>query len=258
VQIHLIPKYSPNQNHVTITVYPVYIAKKIGIQNICDFLIKKKKEIKKKENISSYPYPPPPLLLIFPVARVALFFLPTALSLQCLLPLLLPAASPSLSLPRAPLPQARPVLPAPRFPLPEFLPQPRALEHPCTRSALALLPRRAPWSSPRPASSPTRALLPRRGFPCSSSSSLTPLDPFPARSSLSLVSVPVAAPCVLAVSVKLPWSCGRFSLRHVHNTPLSSCFWQAPVCAHARHPLLDLIVELRLASRRSSLRKVLF
>jgi hypothetical protein len=29
----MIPKYSPNQNHVTIIVDPVYIAKKIGIQN---------------------------------------------------------------------------------------------------------------------------------------------------------------------------------------------------------------------------------
>jgi hypothetical protein len=111
---------------------------------------------------------------------------------------------------------------------------------------------RAPWSSPRPACSPARALLSHRGFPCSSSSLSTPLDPFPARSSISLVSVPVTAPCVLAASVKLSWSCGRFSLRHVRSTPLSSCFWQAPACAHARHPLLDLVVELLLAGRRSS------
>jgi hypothetical protein len=52
----MIPKYSPNQNRVTITVYIVYIAKKIGIQNICDFSVKEIK--KKKKNISSYPYLP--------------------------------------------------------------------------------------------------------------------------------------------------------------------------------------------------------
>jgi hypothetical protein len=56
VQIHLIPKHSPNQNHVTLTVYIVYIAKKIGIQNICDFSVlkkgKKRKKLKKGGEIS--------------------------------------------------------------------------------------------------------------------------------------------------------------------------------------------------------------
>jgi hypothetical protein len=57
----------------------------------------------------------------------------------------------------------------------------------------------------------------------------------------------VAALCVLAVFVKLSWSCCHFSSRRVHTTPPPSYFWQAPTCAHAHHPLFDLVVELRLS-----------
>jgi hypothetical protein len=67
----------------------------------------------------------------------------------------------------------------------------------------------------------------------------------------SLSLAPVAALCILAAFVKLPWNCGRFTLCHVRNTPSSSCFWQVPVCARARHPLLNLADELCLAGRSS-------
>jgi hypothetical protein len=62
---------------------------------------------------------------------------------------------------------------------------------------------------------------------------------------------PIAALCVLAAFVNLLWYCSRFSLRHVRSTPSSSCFWQVSACARARHPLLDLVDELRLAGRSS-------
>jgi hypothetical protein len=60
------------------------------------------------------------------------------------------------------------------------------------------------------------------------------------------------------LSVKLSWSCGHFSLRRVHTTLSSSCCWQALVCVRARHPLLDLVVELHLAGHHSLLSKVSF
>jgi hypothetical protein len=120
----------------------------------------------------------------------------------------------------------------------------RCLSCPCPGPALHRRPQRSPSSVGR--------------APVPASSSLAPCcSPWPApccaRSDrrcrvLSPSLAPVAALCILAAFVKLPWTCGHFSLRLVRS---SSCFWQVPTCARARHPLLDLVDELCFVGRSS-------